>query len=151
MSTGSQKPNKVRRIFGRFKRKSTSTRPEQSEMAISVLYDDKERTRVRYLKAVSLLDDALKGRNEKWGNFKIPELEGELENINPEEFRRKLEALCQSYSAKRNEDWVQKCAHVLKCCFTAFAPFAKNFLAIVREGTQVCCSRFFSLTSRSQS
>src|SRR5271170_1812048 len=107
MSTGSQKPNNVSRILGCFKRKSTSTSPEQSEIAIPVLYDDKKRTHVRYLKAVSLLEDALKGRNEKWGNFKIPELEGELENINPEEFRRKPEALCQSYSTKRNNDWVQ--------------------------------------------
>jgi hypothetical protein len=40
---------------------------EEAETAIPAY--DKERTRERYLKAVSLLEDVLKGRNEKWGNF----------------------------------------------------------------------------------
>ena len=62
---------------------------------------------------------------------------GELENVNPEEFRGKLDALCESFNAKRDRNWVAKCAYVIQRCFTAFAPFAKNFLAIAKEGAQV--------------
>jgi len=147
MSTGSQKIKKTIRISGLFKRKGTPISPEQSETAnqrqntIQAPYGDKERTQDRYLKALSLLEDALQGRNEKWGNFEIPKLQEELENLNPEEFRRKLEVLCESYSVKRN--WVQKCVHVLQCCFTAFAPFAKNFVAIAKESAQVCSEYSF--------
>ena len=144
MSTASSKPKRVDRVLGLFKRKPKPVAPEQSDHAnqpqnpVPVPYGDTERTRDRYLKAVSLLEDALNGRNEKWGNFEIPKLEGELENMNPEEFRGKLESLCQSYSAKRDANWVGKCSHVLQCSFAAFAPFAKNFLAIAKDGAQVC-------------
>jgi len=141
MSTGSQKPKKAGRILGLFKRKDTSTVLDQSETAnqpqTAARFGDNERTRDRYLKAVCLLEDALKGRNEKWGDFEIPKLEGELEKVNPEEFRGKLEALSESFGTIHDRTWVGKCAYVLQCCFTAFAPFAKNFLAIAKEGSQV--------------
>jgi len=145
MSTGSQKPKRGGRIRGLFNRTDTSTVQEQSgpQNVISASYDDKERTRARYLKAASLLEDALKDGNDKRGGFEIPNFEGEFENTNPEEFRRKLEELCQLYSAKRNRNWVEKCAHVLRRCFTAFAPFAKNFLAIAKEGAQVCSLKIY--------
>jgi hypothetical protein len=144
MSTGSPKVKKSGRISTLFKRRSKQPAPEQPEQAtqpqnpIPGPYSDKERTRNRYLNAVSLLEDALNGRNEKWGQFEIPKLEGELEDVNPEEFRGKLQALCESYGTKHDANWVGKCAHVLQCGFTAFAPFAKNFLAIAKECTQVC-------------
>jgi len=86
---------------------------------------------------MSLLEDALKGRNEKWGNFEIPKLEGELENVNPKEFKQKLEALCQSYSQNREPNVLSQCAHAIECCFTAFSPFAKNFLSIGKAAAQV--------------
>jgi hypothetical protein len=150
MSTGSPKVKKSGRISALFKRKSKQAAPEQTEQTthpqnpIAPPYSDKERTRKRYLNAVSLLEDALNGRNEKWGNFEIPKLEGELEDVNPEEFRGKLEALCGSYSVRHDANWVGKCAHVLQCCFTASAPFAKNFLAIAKESAQVCAFKFTS-------
>ena len=142
MSTGSQKPKKAGRLLALFKRQDTSTPRDQPEIANRPQNagpcGDNERTRDRYLKALSLLEDALKGRNEKWGNFEIPKLEGELENVNPEEFRGKLEALTESFGTIPDRNWIGKCAYVLQCCFTAFAPFAKNFLAIAKEGVQVC-------------
>jgi hypothetical protein len=148
MSTSSPKVKTSGRISALFKRKSKQAAPEQPEPSthprnpIPAPYSDKERTRKRYLNAVSLLEDALDGRNEEWGNFEIPKLEGELEVVNPEEFRGKLEALCESYSIKHDANWVGKCAHVLQCCFTASAPFAKNFLAIAKESAQVCAYQF---------
>ena len=93
---------------------------------------------------MSLLEDALKGRNENWGNFEIPKLEGELENVNPKEFKEKLEGLCQSYSQKRKRKALAQCAYAIECCFTAFSPFAKNFLSIGKEAAQV---GYFALIS----
>jgi hypothetical protein len=151
MSTGPQKPRKSGRISDLLKRRrDTPAFGEQPDTSGSQpqRYSDKERTRERYKHAISLLEDALKGRNEKWGNFEIPKLEGELENVNPAEFRGKLAALCETYSAKHDRNWVGKCAHAIECCFTAFAPFAKNFLAIARESAQVlptACDKFCAL------
>ena len=86
---------------------------------------------------MSLLEDALKSGNEKWGNFEIPKFEGELENMNQGEFKEKLEGLCQLYSQKRKGNALAQCAHAIECCFTAFTPFAKNFLSIAKEAAQV--------------
>jgi hypothetical protein len=130
-----QKP-RTRDRFSAFFRRPSSSRDDRCS-ASAIPASDNERTRERYLKAVSLLDDALKGRNEKWGNFEIPKLEGELDNVNPAEFRRKLDGLCQLYSQKRNRNALGQCAHVVECCFTALRPFAKNVLSIVKESAQV--------------
>ena len=122
--------------------RSESGNQPESESAIPS--SDQERTRERYLKALSLLEDALKGHNEKWGNFEIPKLEGELENVNSRELKEMLESLCQSYDQKRSRNGLGKCAHAIECFFTAFAPFAKNFLSIAKEGAQVisCLTHF---------
>jgi len=117
-----------------------SVNQDESESAIPT--SDKERMRERHLKAMSLLEDALKVGNEMWGNFEILKLEGELENVNLTEFKEKLEALCQSYSQKRNCDRLAQCVHVVERCFRVFSPFAKNFLSIAKEAAQVVCSAF---------
>jgi len=90
------KPRKKDQVSAFFKdQPASSSTPHQlpasgnqNESAIPT--SDKERTKERHLKAMSLLEDALKGRNEKWGNIEIPKLEGELENVNPGEFKEKL-------------------------------------------------------------
>jgi len=153
----SQKPRSASRVSAFFRRgrsPATLGQPasgDNTQAPVPSPYADKGRARDRYLKAVSLLEDALKGRNEKWGNFEIPKLEGELENVNPEEFRGKVEALCKSYSVKRDLNAFGKCAHAVECCFTAFAPFAKNFLAIAKESSQVRLSTSLRLITRSPS
>jgi len=133
--------------FPRRQQGSSSTPDQRSESVESnpiIPASDQERTRERYLKAMSLLEDALKGHNEKGGNFEIPKLEGELENVNSRELKEMLESLCQSYDQKRSRNGLGKCAHAIECFFTAFAPFAKNFLSIAKEGAQVisCLTHF---------
>jgi hypothetical protein len=154
MNSG-QKPRTTDRITAIFRRPSSNrnqppsaSRKEDLEVPTATPASDKERTRERYLKAVSLLEDVLKGRNEKWGNFEIPKLEGELDDVDPAGFRDKIEGLCQLYSQKRNRNALEQCAHVVECCFTAFRPFAKNFLSIARESAQVCALVNFYLLAR---
>jgi hypothetical protein len=146
-----QKAGKRDRVFAPFRGSLSNsdqhrTSRNQCGVESAIPASDKARTRERYFKAVSLLENALKGRNDKWGDFEIPKLKGELENVNPSEFKGKMEALCQLYSQKRDRDALEECAHVIECCFTAFRPFAKNFLSIARDGAQVIRVRLEPLT-----
>ena len=117
-------------------RSESGNQPER-EPGPAIPASDRERTRERHLKAMSLLEDALKGHNEKGGNFEIPKLEGELENVDSRELKEILESLCQVYNQKRRRNGLGKCARVIECIFTAFAPFAKNFLSIAKEAAHV--------------
>jgi hypothetical protein len=137
-----QKASRRDRIFTLFRGASSNhdqhrQSGNQCDGQSAIPASDKARTRERYIKAVSLLEDALKDRTDKWGNFEIPKLRGELENVNASEFKGKMEALCQLYSQKRDRNALEQCAHVIECCFTAFRPFAKNFLSIAKEAAQV--------------
>lgn len=148
MSSPQEPRTKSNRILAIFKRpqrgeSSGSSTPDQhgasvdrAESAVTMSF--KERARERHLKAMSLLEDVLKGRNENWGNFEIPKLEGEMDDLNPTEFKNKLEALCQAYCQKRNsEGLAQQCAHVVERCFKGFIPFAKTVLSIAKPAYQV--------------
>jgi len=101
------------------------------------VYGDRERTRERYKEASNLLQDAVK-RHEKWGAFDFPELTGEPEGFNDSQFKDKINAVLQSrkQALKDLSGW-KKCEHAVQCAFTAFSPFAKNFLTIAKEGQQV--------------
>jgi hypothetical protein len=77
-------------------------------------------------------------RHEKWGAFDFPELTGEPEGFNDSQFKDKINAVMQSrkQALKDLSGW-KKCEHAVQCAFTAFSPFAKNFLIIAKEGEQV--------------
>jgi hypothetical protein len=141
MSDAPQKPRTKSRIPRLFRGESKSAPALLRNQHDPIPASDKERAIERYSKATALLEEALRpsDRNDKWGNFEIPKLEGEFEKVNPTEFKQKLESLCQVYSAKMHEkrNWIKKGAHVLECCYMAFSPFAKNFLSIGKEAAQV--------------
>ena len=111
---------------------SVASRPPTAEV-----YGDRERTRERYKEASKLLQDAVK-RHEKWEAFDFPELTGEPEGFNDSQFKNKINAVLQSrkQALKDLSGW-KKCEHAIQCAFTAFSPFAKNFLTISKEAQQV--------------
>lgn len=142
MSTRMQKPRKLR-IPAIFKRGRSSSTQDQSasgnhpESAIPAAPGKIDKARDRYEQAAGLLEDALKGENERWRNFEIPKLIGECESTDPVEFKKTLESLSQAYSENQDRNLLKKCVHAIECCFTALIPFMKNVLEIAKEGSAV--------------
>jgi hypothetical protein len=113
---------------------STST-PESSVIAES---PDRQRTKTRYLKAVKILQKAVKGCEDQWGSFEFTELNGELENVDDSQFKNKIDTVLATYEDKvKDRSGLSKCEYAIKCCFTAFSPLAKNLLSIANEGSSV--------------
>ena len=101
------------------------------------VFGDRERSRERYREASQLLHDAVKGK-DKWGAFDFPDLKGEPEGFSDSEFKNKINAVLQSRKeAMQGLSGWRKCEHAVQCAFTAFSPFAKNFLTIAKEAQQV--------------
>jgi hypothetical protein len=100
-------------------------------------YRDRERTKERNQKASELLQDAVKG-HEKWGAFEFPDIPGEPKGFNDSKFKEKLDAVLESrnQAMKHLSGW-GKCGHAIQYTFTAFSPFAKNFLTIATQGQSV--------------
>jgi hypothetical protein len=98
---------------------------------------DRQRSKARYLEAITLLEDAVKGREALWGSFDFAQLQGELDDLSPSQFRECIDTVIErNASLKKITAW-GKCEDALQCCFTAFAPFAKNLLIIAKEGQAV--------------
>jgi hypothetical protein len=98
---------------------------------------DRQRSKARYLEALSLLEDAVKGREARWGTFDFPQLKGELDDLSPSQFRESINKVIERNAPlKKTTTWA-KCEYALQCCFTAFGPLAKNFLMIAKEGQAV--------------
>jgi hypothetical protein len=141
-----QKPRKRDRITSLFKRHVPAQKPPSNESTSSDLMmqrpppgdGDRERTRARYLNAVKLLEDAVKAYEGRWGSFDFPELKGEPKDFDDSLFRDKVNTVMD---ARKNEAMDQtawtKCRRAIQYAFTAFSPFAKHFLNIVKEGQAV--------------
>jgi hypothetical protein len=92
---------------------------------------DRQGTRTRYFDSAKVLEDAVKANEDKWGSFDFPELKGEPEDFDDSQFREKINTVID---ARKNDVHDQnawaKCRNAVQCAFTAFSPFAKNFLTI---------------------
>ena len=108
---------------------------------------DGQRSKARYLEALSLLEDAVKGREARWGTFDFPQLKGELDDLSPSQFKESINTVIERNAPLKNTTTWAKCEYALQCCFTAFGPLAKNFLMIAKEGQAVgsFLSRFSNL------
>ena len=128
------------RLFKRPRRspRATSTTPTSATgPPILETYGDIERTRERYKEASKLLQDAVRG-HQNWRAFDFPELVGEPEGFNDSKFKDKINEVLKSRNeAMQNLSGWGKCTHLIQCVFTAFSPFAKNFLTIAKEAQQV--------------
>ena len=107
------------------------------------LLGDRQRTRARYLDAAALLKETLRGHQGLWGSFDFPELSGELDEFDDSQFIDKINVVLGARQRSiKDLNAFGKCCHAARCIFTASSPFAKNFLAIAREGQQVVASHF---------
>jgi hypothetical protein len=99
---------------------------------------DRQRTRAKYWDAVKLLQETVKTYEDRWGSFDFPELKGEPEDFDDILFREKINTVMDARKNDVNDQtaWA-KCKHAVQCAFTAFSPFAKNFLTIAIEGQAV--------------
>ena len=145
-----QKPRKRDRLNFLFKRKERTQQTTSSQTS-SIQRDDMqppadtaantgdgERSKARYLDAARLLEETVKAYQDKWGSFNFPELKGEPKDFDDSLFREKINAVVETRknNIKDPSAW-EKCKDVVQCAFTAFSPFAKNFLTIAKEGQAV--------------
>ena len=93
---------------------------------------------MKYLDSAKLLEEAVKSNKNTWGSFNFPELKGEPEDLDDSLFREKLNIVMDARKNEVNDRtaWA-KCMHAVQCAFTAFSPFGKHFLDIVKEGQAV--------------
>ena len=145
-----RKPRKRNRISTLFKRQAQRQRTPSPHATTAVQTNDslaqsphppsdaktgdRQRTRTRYFDSAKLLEDAVKANEGKWGSFDFPELRGEPEDFDDSQFREKINTVIDARKNDINDQnaWAE-CRHAVQCAFTAFSPFAKNFLTIARN------------------
>ena len=141
-----ESPQRVRkrdRVGALFRRKDQAPPPAESPQTSSkpsgvTESADRQRTKARYREAATLLEEAVKGRESQWGKFEFPELAGELEDFDVSDFKHNINSVLDKRRGAVKDDTAWgKCEHAIQCFFTAFSPFAKNFLRIAKEGQAV--------------
>lgn len=136
-----QKPRKS--FTSLFKRKeqasqtplTTASQSEKGSPASGVPGSpDRQRTKARYLGAVKALEEAIKGHEKQWGSYDFPELGGEFENFNTPQLKDKISEALEARERQMGDRkaW-GKFRHAIECVFTAFTPFARNFITIAKE------------------
>ena len=151
----SKKPRKRDRVISLFKRKERTSSPQstsiptgdltQSPPPINAETGDTERARTKYLDSVKLLEEAVKSNEDTWGSFNYPELKGEPKDLDDSLFREKINAVIDARKGAVNDRnaWA-KCKNAVQCAFTAFSPFARNFLTIAKDVQAVFAIPYFS-------
>ena len=144
-----RKPRVHERITGLFKKprnseasQSPASQTETETSASTVeAYGDRARALERYREATKVLEDTVKGCSKEWGVFDFPELKGEPESVDDSGFKDKIDTVLRARRDAVNDRTVLgKCGHALQRAFTAFSPFAKNFLTIASQGQSVLAS-----------
>ena len=151
---------KLRRFLPRKEPKPSKSNPSSSEPpsaedneevahSVNQGMGHDQQVKARYIQAAKLLQDAVAGQQGE--SFVFPNMNGEMENFNDEEFRDKLNIAIEGYkTSMRNPKTLEKCRHAVQCVFTALSPFAKNFLSIARDGQAVKPPILFILIGRYQ-
>jgi hypothetical protein len=103
---------------------------------------DREETKQRFEKASQALEDALtvwkSWKYAESGVTEFPELAGEPERFD-DEFRNKLEKIMDTRKAALDDKSIwTKSGDTIVAIFTAFSPFAKNFLSVAMQAQSVC-------------
>jgi len=126
----------------RARRPNTATTPPQDHRSQTQVantdYNDRHLVQIRYEEAANSLKEAIKIRKGSWGPFDFEELSGEPEGFDDSQFKNKINAvfLSREASIKDRKGW-SKFTHAVECIFTAFSPFAKNFLVIAQTAQSV--------------
>jgi hypothetical protein len=99
-------------------------------------YDDQRRATRRYIEAVRILEEALQEHGSPGAAF--DELSGEPRSYSDSLFRERINATLEAQRNRVQDDSIlERCKHTIQCAFTAFSPFAKNFLNIAKEALSV--------------
>lgn len=100
-------------------------------------YRDQQRTKERYLEALNLLKEAIRGYQGVWGSFEFDELTGEPEKFDDALFKTKINAALESrQNAIKDESTFNKAKQVIESIYTSLSPLAKN-LMIARDAQSV--------------
>src|SRR5271170_7337264 len=136
---------KFRRLASRSKRREATTLPEgnqslRSSLATSNEYNDRQLAQNRYKEANSRLKELIKNGKGPWDSF---DFEEEFSREPPEgfddsQFITKINEILISRekSIKDRKGWA-KFTYAVECIFTAFSPFAKNFLTVAANAQSV--------------
>jgi len=111
----------------------------RSSPAANHEYNDGQLAQNRYNEAASRLKEVIKIRKGPWDSFDFEEeFSHEPEGFDDSQFKNKINAVCKSRetSIKDRKGW-SKFAYAIECVFTAFSPFAKNFLIIANNAQSV--------------
>jgi hypothetical protein len=97
-------------------------------------YDDRQRAQNRYEEAAAELKEVIK--RQKGLDFE--DLSSGPEGFDDSQFKKKLNAIltARESSIKDPKGW-SKFTHAVECVFTAFSPFAKNFLTVAQNAQSV--------------
>ena len=101
----------------------------QTSQVSNTDYNDRQLAQIRYKEAADRLKEAIKIRKGPWRSFDFEELSGEPEGFDDSQFKNKINAVLISRESSINDrkGW-SKFTYAVECVFTAFSPFAKNFL-----------------------
>src|SRR5438045_3487772 len=136
---------RFRRLASRLKGQHTpspitspmSSQDNHASQAVNNNYNDQQQAINRYKKAAEQLKEAIKIRKGPWGSFDFEELIGEPES-DDSQFKNKINAVLASREKLINDRnrW-SKFTHAVECVFTAFSPFAKNFIIATKDAQSV--------------
>jgi hypothetical protein len=110
---------------------------DQTSQVIKNDYNDRQRAQTRYKETADQLKEAIKSRSGL-SSFDFEELTGEPEGFDDSQFKSKINAILTSREAsiKDRKGW-SKFTYAVECVFTAFSPFAKNFLTVAKNAQSV--------------
>jgi hypothetical protein len=114
----------------------TDSDASSQSQPINADYNDRERAQRRYEKAATQLKDAIKSQKGP-GNSSF-DFSDDAEDFDDVQFKNKINAMLISRekSVKDRNGWA-KFRNIVECVFTAFSPFAKNFLIVAQEAQSV--------------
>jgi hypothetical protein len=117
---------------------ATSSPGAQTSQLLDNDYSDRQRVQSRYQEAATQLKEAIKIRKGPSDSFEFEELSGEPECFDDAQFKNKINAILTSRetSVTDRNKW-SKFTYTVECVFTAFSPFAKNFLTIAKNAQSV--------------
>lgn len=118
---------------------ATSSQGKQSQIS-QVDKDDKDRqgAQIRYKEAAKQLKKSIEIRKGSLDSFDFGDLSGEPEGFDDSQFKSKIDAILISRetSIHDRKGW-SRFIYAVECVFTAFSPFAKNFLTVAKDAQSV--------------
>ena len=110
----------------------------QTPQEANTNYNDRQLAQARYKEAANRLKKAIEVRRGSWDSFDFEELTGEPERFDDPQFKNKINTVLMSRktSIQDRKGWT-KFTYAVECVFTAFSPFAKNFLTVAKDAQSV--------------